>query len=320
MTKKTLSLQVEIIREEALRIRSYALVDPQGSDLPEFTAGAHIDLHLSNGMVRSYSLFNDPSDRTRYEFAVAKDANSRGGSIFLHDTLGVGEAIEVSLPRNNFRLSEGLGRSVFVAGGIGITPILSMVRRLETLGAEWKLYYAVRGRSQAPFLDLLATYGDRVHLHFDEEQNCVLDMAAIVDQLSGDTRLETHLYCCGPKPMLDAFQSACSNRDPETVHLEYFTGEAAGGGEDVTFLVHLAKSKLTVEVPPGVSILEVLLEKGFDIPYSCMEGTCGECEMKVLDGVPDHRDVVLSKKKRAENKVMMICCSRARTNSITLGI
>ena len=320
MAKQTMSLLVETIRDESSRIRSYVLVHPAGQELPEFTAGAHIDLHLANGLVSSYSLLNHPADRLRYEIAVARDANSRGGSSFLYDATRAGDSIEASSPRNNFALAEGAALSVFVAGGIGITPILSMVRRLETLGGAWKLHYATRDRSQAAFLDLLAKYGDKVHLHFDADGKGVLDMVTIVNKLPSDGYPASHVYCCGPAPMLDAFQSACANRDPETVHIEHFSANAAPQAEGGSFSVYLAKSGRTVEIRPGVSILESLLEQGLDMPYSCMEGTCGECEVKVLEGVPEHRDVVLSKKRRAENKVMMICCSRASTNSLTLDI
>ena len=316
MTKPTLTLRVDQVRDEAAGIRSFVLVDPKGGSLPPFTVGGHIDLHLPNGMMRSYSLFNDQDEHSRYEIAVARDANSRGGSILLHDTVEVGQLIEVGLPRNHFPLSEGPHPSVLIAGGIGITPILAMARRLLAQKRDFALHYAARSRLTAAFVETLAEFGDRVRMHFDDERGTVLDVAEIAAQAASDA----HLYCCGPKPMLDAFQMACAAREPETIHIEQFTADVAAKSPGDTFTVHLMKSKQSFEVLAGETILDVLLRNGIDVPYSCMEGTCGECQVKVSGGLPDHRDVVLTKKKRAENSVMMICCSRSFSPALTLEI
>lgn len=312
---QNLAMRIAAIREEALGIRSYVLESEDGSALPPFTAGAHIDVLLDNGMVRSYSLTSDPEDRKSYEIAVLRDASSRGGSAFVFDNLRVGSRLSVSRPRNHFPLDEAAPFSVLFAGGIGITPMLPMVWHLEALGREWKLYYSARSRAGAAFLNALLPLSSKVHFHCDEECGGFLDIREIVRQLPAGT----HVYACGPKPMLAAFQDACSDLDPRAVHLEHFSA-AEKVTESTSFEVHLARTARTLKVEENVSILDRLLEEGLDIPYSCREGTCGECEVKVLDGVPDHRDVVLSKKKRAENKVMMICCSRARTESLTLDL
>jgi len=308
---------VERIRDEAALIRSFLLVDPQGTSLPGFSPGAHVDLHLANGLVRSYSLLNQPDSGKAYEIAVARDAHSRGGSASLFATLRTGDLIDVAPPRNNFALDESASHSVFIAGGIGITPILSMVHCLSSLGANWSLYYAGRTRAQTAFLATLDALGDRVHLHIDDERDSLMDVNAIVARhvQSSDN---CHLYACGPGPMLDAFQAASAAWPAERIHLERFAAAADEVSTSTSFVVHLARTGTSVTVPPGVSILDSLLEQGIELPYSCKEGTCGDCAVNVLDGVPEHRDVVLSKKRRAENKVMMICCSRARTETLTL--
>lgn len=318
MASELLRLRVERIRDEAALIRSFLLVDPQGASLPGFSPGAHVDLHLANGLVRSYSLLNQPGSGKAYEIAVARDAHTRGGSAFLFASVRTGDLIDVTPPRNHFALDESASHSVFIAGGIGITPILSMVHRMSSLGANWSLYYAGRTRPQTAFLATLDALGDRVHLHMDDEQNGLMDVKGILvhHAQSGEG---CHVYACGPGPMLDAFQAASAAWNAERVHLERFAAAAAVEvSASTSFVVHLARSGTSVTVPPGVSILDSLLERGIELPYSCKEGTCGDCAVNVLDGVPEHRDVVLSKKRRAENKVMMICCSRARTETLTL--
>lgn len=320
MADTTVQMRVKRITYEAETVNSYELVAAAGGDLAPFTAGGHIDLHLPNGMLRSYSLVNDQSETHRYVVAVNKDASSRGGSSSIHSTLRVGDLITVSHPRNNFALHETAEQSVFIAGGIGVTPILSMIRRLEALGRPWTLVYAARTRSAAAFLDELNAIRPNVHVNmhadFDDERGGrVFDLAAIVDGAPA----QAHLYCCGPVPMLQAFEAATSGRPADHVHVEYFQAREAPA-LDGGFEVQLARSKRTIVVEPGKTILDAVLDAGVSANYACSEGICGTCETRVLDGVPDHRDEFLSADEKAANKTIMICCSGAKTPTLVLDL
>lgn len=315
-----LEVRVKSITCEAQGILSFDLRPLPGRELPPFTAGSHIDLHLSNGLVRSYSLINSPGERHRYVIAVNKDPASRGGSRYLHEAVRAGDILMIGAPRNNFLLVEDALHSVFIAGGIGITPLWCMIQRLEELGRSWELYYCARTRQNAAFLDHLRGLGSRIHvkLHFNFDQEPdgrMLDIAGVV---AGTSR-EAHLYCCGPVPMLEAFEAAAARFPPRQVHVEYFAPKqapAASGG----FVVVLAKSGRSIAVPAGKTILEALLDEGVDVPYSCTEGVCGTCETEVLEGIPDHRDLVLSSDEKASNRTMMICCSGCESGKLVLNI
>jgi len=254
----------------------------------------------------------------RYVIAVGLDQASRGGSRFIHQSLHAGDTLKISAPRNNFPLAEGAPQSLLIAGGIGITPLWCMVQRLQELGAPWELIYCARTRQHAAFLDRLEEAGarppGRVRLNFDGEPGGrMLDIGSVVAAALPDT----HLYCCGPNPMLTAFEEATQSRAPATVHVEYFTaktGPAQSGG----FTVVLARSGRSVEVPAGKTILDALLDADIDVPYSCTEGVCGTCEIGVVEGIPDHRDLVLSKEERAANRSMMVCCSGSKSGKLVL--
>lgn len=286
--------------------------------LPVFTAGAHIDVLPPGGITRSYSLVNDQRERHRYVIAIYKDPASRGGSRFIHETIRVGDVLSISPPRDHFSLVESAVHSVLIAGGIGITPILAMVRRLAAQGRAWTLLYAARTRQRAAFLEeigALATAGE-VRFHFDDER------AGIPPELSGlvwGAPAGTHFYCCGPAPMLSAFETACAAVPPARVHMEYFANnpsdEPRGG-----FEVVLARSGRTIVIPEGSTILDTLLAEGVDVGYSCLEGVCGTCETGVLEGIPDHKDVVLSEQERASNRTIMICCSGSKSERLTLDL
>jgi tetrachlorobenzoquinone reductase len=320
MAESVVELRVRRICYEAERINSYELVSPTGADLAPFTAGGHVDLHLSNGMIRSYSLVNDERERHRYVIAVNKELAGRGGSSFVHDNLKAGDIIKASLPRNNFALCEEAGHSVLIAGGIGITPLLSMIRRLEALGRAADLFYAARTRPAAAFLDELDALGSNgrltLHLDFDDERSGRLfDLPAIV----GRAPAQAHLYCCGPVPMLQAFEAATANRPADHVHVEYFHA-AEAPAIDGGFEVRLARSNRTIAIEAGKTILEALLDAGIAANYACAEGVCGTCETRVIEGTPDHRDQFLSKEEQAANKTIMICCSGARSRTLVLDI
>jgi vanillate O-demethylase ferredoxin subunit len=284
--------------------------------VPRFTAGAHVDLHLPNGFVRQYSIANSEDERDRYVLGVKREAAGRGGSRMIHDELRVGTVLQVGAPRNNFQLIETAAHSVLIAGGIGVTPIVSMVARLRSLGRSWELHYAVRRQSEAAFLDELRAGGGAIHLHVDEEQGGVLDVARLV----GAASKEAHLYCCGPTGMLDAFTAAASARPAPSVHLEYFTASVPSPAVEGGFIVELARSKLQVSIPPGKTILEALRAHGVVVPSSCEQGICGSCETRVLEGKPDHRDLLLSDEEKAANEFMMICCSGSRSAVLVLDL
>lgn len=310
-------LRVESVRYQAEDILSFELVDPDGKDLPPFTAGAHIDLHLGNGFVRSYSLSNNPAERHRYVVGVHRAPNSRGGSTWMHDQLRVGDLIDVSEPSNNFELDESADETILIAGGVGITPMLSMARRLEDEGMPWRIYYAAREHKLLAFhselVELAGTDVDRLVIHLDAEQGKVLDLTSVVAAAGPGT----HLYCCGPTGMLHAFEQATSELPSTRRHVEYFANDEAPATEG-GFEIVLEQSGLTLTVPEGKTILDTMQEAGIDAPYSCGEGICGTCEIRVREGIPDHRDLVLTDTEKAANDVIMVCCSGSLTPRLVL--
>lgn len=311
---------VRSLTVEADEILSVELVACDGDKLPAFTAGAHIDLHLAPGLSRSYSLVNPQQDRERYVVAVNKDPSSRGGSRYVHEALRPGQVIEISEPRNNFALVEDAPHVVLVAGGIGVTPLWCMVQRLESLGRSWQLHYSARNRRKCAYLRQVEALGQahpgRVQLRFDDENGGVpMDLAALIRTIP----VEAHVYCCGPVPMLKAFEQATATRAPQTVHVEYFSAKNAAA-VDGGYQVVLARSGVSFAITPGRTILEVLLEGGIDVPHSCTQGVCGACETRVIEGTPDHRDAVLSPQEIAAGKTMMICCSGAKTPTLVLEL
>jgi vanillate O-demethylase ferredoxin subunit len=314
-----LQLRLMNVRYVTERVSSFTFADPRGAPLPEFEAGAHIDLALPTGDLRSYSLINDAHERDRYVIAVQHAPDSRGGSRFMHETLRVGAIVNVGLPANNFPLVETAERSVLIAGGIGITPILSMARRLASLGRQWELVCCARSRADAAFSAeieaLAAGSGQVARFHFDDEQNgAFLDLPELIAAAPG-----AHFYCCGPAPMLDAFIDATAGLPQNHVHLERFSGnQDATAGEG--FSVTLARQGRELWVPGGKTILDVLLENGIDHMHSCREGICGTCETRVLEGTPDHRDMVLSAAEQAAGQLMMVCVSRCAGKSLVLDL
>jgi vanillate O-demethylase ferredoxin subunit len=315
-------VRLDAIRYGAAGINLYEFTPLSPGPLPGFTAGAHVDVHLANGvagapgMVRQYSLCNAQHERHRYVVGVKLDPSSRGGSRWLHESLRVGAVLQLSAPRNNFALHEEAGHTVLVAGGIGVTPMVCMALRLLELGRPFELHYSVRRREDAAFLDVLQAAGPRLHLHVDAEHGgAPLPVAAIVAAAPAGA----HLYCCGPAPMLDAFEAAAAARPAHEVHVERFAPvlpAADSGG----FTVKLARSGLSTVVAPGQSILEALRGIGVQVQASCEQGICGTCETRVLAGEPDHRDSLLSDEEKRGNTVMMICCSGSRQDLLVLDL
>jgi vanillate O-demethylase ferredoxin subunit len=319
MSGPTLEVRVKSVTFEAERTNSYELRPIAGAELPLFKAGAHVDVHLPHGATRSYSLINPEGETHRYVIGVALDAASAGGSRYMHESVHPGDRLTISPPANNFALAEDAELSILIAGGIGVTPIFCMVQRLTALNRPWQLHYSARTREIAAFLEPLAALrgdGRAVAFNFDfEPGGKMLDLNAIVAAAPAFA----HLYCCGPTGMLEAFERAAEGRPAERVHVEYFSAKEAparAGG----YTVVLAKSNRTVFIEEGKTILETLLDSGMDLAHSCMEGVCGTCETRIIEGIPDHRDMVLNDAEKASNKTMMICCSGAKTPTLVLDL
>ena len=277
-----IEVRVTAIRYAARDTHLYEFTRPDGKPLPAYEPGAHIDLHLPNGLTRQYSLINAEPDPATYTVGIKRDPASRGGSRYVHDELRVGKTLKISAPRNNFALVESAKHVVLFAGGIGITPIWCMVQRLERLGRSWALYYACRSRSDMAFLQSLEAMAP-AQFHFDDETaGKFLDVASIIAK----TPKDAHLYCCGPTPMLKAFEAATADWPREQIHVEYFTPKPQETDKKGGFVVELARSGQEFVIPEGKTILQVLLDAGVDVDYSCELGICGACEQRVISGTP----------------------------------
>ena len=289
---------------------------PDGTDLPPWSAGAHVDLRLPGGITRQYSLCGNPADRAVWRIAVLREPESRGGSAHVHDALVEGVDVEVRGPRNHFPL-ETAPRYVFIAGGIGITPMLPMIDAAEAAGAAWELHYGGRSRRSMAFLESLEeATGQQVTLHPQDEVG-LIDL----DRLLGAPRSDTFVYCCGPEPLLLAVEQRCADWPPGALHVERFAPRDVG--EPVltdAFEVELATSGLSLTVPPEKSVLQVVEEAGVSVLSSCTEGTCGTCETTVLAGEVDHRDSLLTPAEQAANDTMFICVSRAAGPKLVLEL
>ncbi|TYP90331.1 PDR/VanB family oxidoreductase [Blastococcus xanthinilyticus] len=291
------------------------LASPTGGRLRDWTPGSHVDLLLPNGLTRQYSLCGDRWDPTTYRVGVLREPSGRGGSAFVHDELAVGDLVGVGGPRNNFPLVPS-ERYLFVAGGIGITPILPMVHQAELLGADWRLLYGGRRRASMAFLDELAGYGDRV-LARPEDEHGLLDLAGFL----GEPRTGVRVYACGPAPLLAAVERACAGWPPHALRTERFVGAELGAPtRDGAFQVELARSGTTVTVSPGTTVLDALAGAGVEVLSSCRGGVCGTCETGVLAGRPDHRDSLLDDDERAANDCMYVCVSRSRDPRLVLDL
>lgn len=313
---RELDAVVESVDPVADGVVAVSLVAASGGELPEWRPGAHLDLLLAPGLERQYSLCGDPADRERWHVAVLRESASRGGSELVHTRLAAGDPLRVRGPRNNFPLVCDAGAYLMIAGGIGITPLLPMVRELNEIGADWQLIYGGRRRASMAFLDELAVYGDRVTVWPEEERGLLP-----LDHLLGGPRPDTVVYTCGPEPLLEAVEERCAAWPSGTLHLERFSPRpGALSGEARAFEVVLAQTGETVEVAHDQSIVDALEAAGFDVPTSCREGTCGTCETVVLEGIPDHRDSFLSPQEQKAGDLMMLCCSRSRSPRLVLDL
>lgn len=304
------------LRYEAKNIISVELAPVGDSHFEPFDAGSHIDLHLPNGLVRSYSLLSSPEEDC-YVIGVLHDSNSQGGSAYIHNELKIGQELKISKPRNNFKVDEAAKHSVLVAGGIGITPIYCMLVKLLTLGNSVELIYCARSRAEAAYIKQLEKLNIKITWHFDDEKTCIPNLE---EYLAGhDTA--THFYCCGPVAMLECFEAACKKLGYNNSHVEYFAAkEIAEPVASHGYTVELAKSAMILDVPAGGSLIEVLETAGVLINTACRQGICGACETKVLGGIPDHRDSVLSPRQKAANDVMMVCVSGCKSDKLILDL
>ena len=313
----TIDMRLTAILHGAEDINLFEFRTLDAGETPPFTAGAHVDVHLPNGFIRQYSIASAETDRHRYLLGVKLEAAGRGGSRCMHEEVRVGGVLKIGLPRNNFALHEAATASVFIAGGIGLTPIHSMIDRLQALGRDWRLHYAVRRREQALLLERFAKPNDRVHLHVDQENGGqVMDVAAIV----AAAPFNAHLYCCGPAPMLSAFEAACASRNPACVHIERFSAPDNVSATGGAYMVELSKSKRTIAVEAGQTLLQALQAAGVNVKTSCEQGVCGTCETRVIAGIPDHRDMILSDNEKAANETMMVCCGGSLSPTLVLDL
>lgn len=319
-TGRAASLSVAVVAKRTIADAIVAFeLAPTGSEpLPTAAPGAHIDLHLPDDLVRQYSITNAPGEGDRYRIAVKLDPSSRGGSRHVHDHLNVGDVLEISEPRNGFPLRRNVPHTMFIAGGIGITPLISMASALAASNLDFTFHQFSATGSAVAFRDRLEAFGDRFEEHLgltpEQTQECLAELLAGPDPMR-------QLYCCGPPPMLDAIRSIAveAGWPADSVHFEYFENT-----NDVDlrsrFTIELARSAQTLEVPPGKTILQVLRENKVPIASSCETGACGTCQVSILGGEPVHQDVYLNAAEHAAGQVMMTCVSRAAGDELVLDL
>lgn len=317
----TLSVQVKARRNEAEDIVSFELIDSAAQALPPFTAGAHVDVHLPNGLTRQYSLCNDPAETHRYRIAVLREPASRGGSLSIHQDVFEGDRLRISPPRNHFALAAEAAHSLLLAGGIGVTPLLAMAQRLNTTDASFELHYCTRTRARAAFLAEIeaSRFAARCHAHFDDgEASQKLDL----DRLLGQAAANVHLYVCGPRGFMDAVLGTARRLGwPESqLHWEFFAAAPTDKSSDSSFQVRLAASNRLIAVAPDQTIVEALAAAGVTVETSCEQGVCGTCLTRVIEGIPDHRDSFLLPDEQQRNDQMLPCCSRSHSPILVLDL
>ncbi|NYH14069.1 PDR/VanB family oxidoreductase [Paraburkholderia bryophila] len=318
------TIPVRVVAAETIAegIRLLKLAPLDGSMLPAWEPGSHIDLHLDEGITRQYSLCGSHTDTSAYEVAVKREIESRGGSKFVHESLRVGSELSISAPRNHFRMSAESGHSLLVAGGIGITPIVSMARLFHDQSHPFELLYFTRSESHAAFRDELDSgpLNGSCRLLFGQERDAV---ETILDDALRNRREGGHLYLCGPQPFMDTVRMVAARHGwpDDAVHLEYFAaGVAADTEPQTSFDVKLARSGKTFTIAADQTIVDVLREHGTDVETSCEQGICGTCVVNVLEGCPDHRDYFLTAKEHERGDCMAICVSRSRSKLLVIDL
>jgi phthalate 4,5-dioxygenase reductase subunit len=301
-------LRVAAAERIAEDIHRFDLVDPEGAPLPEFTPGAHLKVRTPNGMVRRYSLCSDPFETASYSIAVKREAGGQGGSVALCDGVRAGDTLPCAEPQNDFPMTGNPVSRVFIAGGIGITPIMSMIRQLQAEGRPpWKLYYLTRSPGHTAFLEELRApeLKAKIVLHHDGgDPDRAYDLWPVLEQPKG-----RHIHCCGPRGLMQAVRDMTGHWPASAVHFEDFGSGAKPKADDVAFRVRLARSGAVLDVPAGTTILEALRAQGIEVSHSCESGTCGSCRTGLVEGAADHRDLVLMEHEKAG--AVMVCVSRA---------
>jgi vanillate O-demethylase ferredoxin subunit len=314
-------LNVRILSREdaATDIVSLELVAADGAALPPFEPGSHVDVHVAPGIVRQYSLCGDPTETHRYRLGILRDPASRGGSEAIHRAFAAGQVIRISQPRNNFQLAPQARRSILVAGGIGITPLLAMAYRLQAEAADFTLHYCTRSRERTAFVPELSApaLAPRVVLHHDDGppgQRFGLD-ACLPPPAAG-----THLYVCGPAGFINFVTEGAKRAgwEPGQIHVEHFAAQVSTEG--AAFTVVAANSGITVQVAAGQSVAQALCAGGVNLPLSCEQGICGTCLTRVIEGTPDHRDLYQTDDEKAANTHMTPCCSRSLSARLVLEL
>ena len=312
VTKKTV---------ESTDICSFELADPFGAMLPAFSAGSHIDVRVRRNIVRQYSLCNDPRETHRYLIGVLRDAKSRGGSHAMHDDIHEGDLIEISPPKNHFSLAHSALRSLLLAGGIGVTPILCMAERLANIGSDFEMHYCTRSLERTAFVKRIeqSAYASRVAFHFDDGPAA---QRVDVPSLLALPHPDTHLYVCGPSGFMEfVIATALKAGWPdERVHREYFSAAPREAANNIAFKVKIASTGKVFEIAADKSIVSALAQNGIDVETSCEQGVCGTCITRVIDGEPDHRDSFFTKEERAKNDRFTPCCSRAKSAMLVLDL
>ena len=321
MSVETLKVRVAHKREEAEGICSLELRPVEGGVLPAFTAGAHIDVHLSNGLVRQYSLCNSPRETQRYQIAVLRDPASRGGSQAVHDQVKEGQLLEITAPKNHFPLATHATQHLLLAGGIGVTPLMAMAEQLSADGADFALHYFARSVTKAAFVDRFArsAFASRVHTHWDDAPQ---DPPVSLPTLIGQPQAGQHLYVCGPKGFMDAvLATARAQSWPEDqLHFEFFGGQVVHDASDAAFTVKIASSGQEIQVGADQTVIQALHKAGVDVPIACEQGVCGTCLVRVLSGTPDHKDMYLTPEEQDANDQFTPCCSRSKSAVLVLDL
>jgi vanillate O-demethylase ferredoxin subunit len=317
----TIAVRVARKQQEAVDICTYELVAEDGGPLPAFSAGSHVDVHLPGGLTRQYSLCNDPTESHRYLIGVLRDPASRGGSAAMHDLVAEGQVLQISAPNNHFPIAHDASRHLLLAGGIGVTPILCMAERLANTGADFEMHYCTRSPERTAFHQRIAasSFASKVQFHFDDgapEQK--LNLAELLSAPASGV----HLYVCGPKGFMDAVLNTAREKGwPEVqLHYEFFAGTVTPSDSDASFEVQVASSGKIVVVPKDKTVVQALADAGVDVQVSCEQGVCGTCLTRVIEGIPDHKDMYLTPEEQAANDQFLPCCSRSKSPRLVLDL
>lgn len=318
------AVDLRVLVAEKVRVATdvfaFKLVSEEGGALPPFTAGSHIDVHLPGGLIRQYSLVNSPTERRHYVVAVLREAKGRGGSLTMHDRVKVGDLLKISLPKNGFELSLTPAHKVLIAGGIGITPFLSMIEALHANGNSFELHYTAKERKRAAFMDFLldSNHSDRLRTYLTAESGQRLNLE---ETLSKAPR-GSEVYVCGPQRLIEATLAAArgSGWSDDRIKWEAFGALQVDPSANTEFAVRIASSGKVFQVPANKTISDVLYENQVPVSLSCTQGVCGTCLTKVIDGIPDHRDIYLTPTEQSSNDQILICCSRSHSPELVLDL